>query len=50
MSTVHVGFAYRFTSDCHVIGHFAEYYLEGNFVIGREDRRARVGSVLHETQ
>ena len=33
-----------------VIGHFVEYDLEANFVIGRRDRSARVGSVLSETR
>ena len=46
MSTVHVDFA-----DCRsVIGHFVEYYLEANFVVGRKDSSARVGFVLSETQ
>ena len=29
-----------------MIGHFNEYCLEGNFVIGRADHGATVGSVL----
>ena len=50
MSTVHVGLAYSFADCRSVIDQFVEYYLEVNFVVGREDSSARVGSVLIETQ
>ena len=31
-----------------MIGHFAEYYIEVNFVIDPDDRGTRLGSVLGE--
>ena len=35
LSSAHIGFAGRFAEYWSVISHFAEYYLEGNSVIGR---------------